>query len=251
VSKILSDTAIPNTAMVFAAGFGTRMRPLTENTPKSLIKVNGTPMIDYALNALAAAGVRRAIINTHYLSHQINEHVADRDAPQIHISHEAPEILETGGAIVKALALLGNDPFYVINTDTLWIDNQRPALLRLADMWDPKKMDALLLLSQVDEAIGYEGKGDFNLTNNSVLQRSVNGNQCSFVYSGVMIIKPELFKQCEEKPFSIFKDFLFKDSKYNSENGEMPKLYGLAHDGKWLHVGTPDAIKLAEDAINA
>ena len=248
--RMTVNSNIPQTAMVFAAGFGTRMRPITNNIPKPLVKVNGKPMLDYALDALAEVGVEKAVVNTHYLAGQIAEHVEGRKNPQIIISHESPTILETGGGIVNALPLLGDKPFYVINTDTLWVDNGKPALLRLAEFWNPAKMDALLLLAKVATAVGYDGSGDFNLLPDGILQRNLNTSACEFVYSGVMIIKPEIFHGLDAKPFSIFRDFLFKKPEYNSENGAMPRLYGLAHEGKWLHVGTPDAIKLAEYAIN-
>lgn len=246
----MPDNAIPKTAMVFAAGFGTRMRPITDKIPKALVKVHGKPMIDCALDCLAEIGVARAVVNTHYLAGQIEAHVSGRKHPKVIISNESPIILETGGGIVQALPLLGNEPFYVTNTDTLWVDKGRPALLRLAEMWNEKEMDALLLLARVETAVGYDGKGDFNMLPDGILQRNLNGGACEFVYSGVMIIKPEIFKSCAAEPFSIFRDFLFKQKKYNNSDGSMPRLYGLPHEGKWLHVGTPDAIKLAEDAIN-
>lgn len=236
--------------MVFAAGFGMRMRPLTNNTPKALIKVNGKAMIDYALDALARAGVKRAVVNTHYLADQIQEHVVERKSPQIFISHEAPNILETGGGIVNALPLLGDKPFYIINTDTFWIDKTQSALERLATEWNPVKMDALFLLAKIDEAIGYEGKGDFDLLPDGMLKRNKNKQPHEFVYSGFMIIKPEVFKGRIAEPFSFTGDLLLKEPKYNREDGAMPRLYGVVHDGKWLHVGTPDAIKMAEDAIS-
>lgn len=236
-------------AMVFAAGFGKRMRPLTNNTPKALIKVNGKAMIDYALEALAGVGVARAVVNTHYLAEQITEHLVGRKKPEVFISNEIPNILETGGGIVKALPLLGKDPFYIVNTDTLWVDKTQPALLRLASSWNPAQMDALFLLAKIDEAVGYSGKGDFDLLPDGMLQRNKNNPNYKFVYSGFMIIKPEIFKDKKAEPFSFTADFLLKDPKYNREDGAMPRLYGVVHDGKWLHVGTPDAIKIAEDVI--
>ncbi len=240
---------IIDTAMVFAAGFGTRMRPLTNTIPKPLVKINGKAMLDHILDKLAHAGVNRAVINTHYLADQINQHVSSRKNPEILISHETT-ILETGGGIMHAMKLLGDKPFYVINTDTLWTDGQDAAISRLRSSWNPDKMDALLLLAEVKTAIGYDGKGDFDLLPDGTLQRPTGKNICQFVYCGIMIIKPEIFKNCETKPFSIFKDFLFKEPQYNTETGAMPRLHGLKHDGKWLHVGTIDAIKLAEEALN-
>lgn len=239
-----------DTAMVFAAGLGTRMRPITNNLPKCLVKVKGKAMLDYVLESLADAGVSRAVVNTHYLPEMVDAHLAERKKPQILISHETPIILETGGGIVNALPLLGDKPFYTINTDTLVVDEETPALTRLANAWNPDKMDALLLLARKDKAVGYDGKGDFNLLPDGTLARNKNGGG-DYIYSGLMIVKPEVFRHCENKPFSIFRDYLFKEPKYNNEDGSMPRLCGLVHEGKWLHVGTPDAIKLAEDAMTS
>lgn len=248
--KMSPDVTKPDTAMVFAAGLGTRMRPITNNLPKCLVKVNGKALLDYVLDSLADSGVSKAVVNTHYLAEMVEEHLKSRKSPQILISHETPHILETGGGIVKARPLLGNKAFYTVNTDTLVIDDKIPALKKLAAEWDPVKMDALLLLVRMDKAVGYDGNGDFNLLPNGLLQRQSGGGG-EFIYSGLMIIKPELFQGLEEKPFSIFRDYIFKDKKYNNEDGSMPRFYGLVHEGKWLHVGTPEAIGLAEDALRS
>ncbi len=247
----MPDVNIPDTAMVFAAGFGTRMRPITNNIPKSLVKVAGKTLLDYSLDALVEAGIKKAVVNTHYLADLISQHLAGRKDIEIKISHESPIILETGGGIVQALPLLGQKPFYVTNTDTFWIDKDKPALLRLAENWNPEKMDALLLLADIKGAIGYDGKGDFDLMPDGRLKRNKDGGACKFIYSGLMIIKPKIFHGCEPEPFSIFRDFLFKEEKYNNEDGSMPRIYGVVHNGTWLHVGTPDVIKLAEDVIGS
>ncbi len=247
-SKVAPQNRI-STAMVFAAGLGTRMRPITNTMPKCLVKVNGKALIDYVLDSLAASGVSRAIVNTHYLAEMVAEHVETRQNPKIIISHETPTILETGGGIVNALPILGDTPFYTINTDTLVIDDGEPALQRLSKAWDPIKMDALLLLAKMDKVVGYDGNGDFNLGENGIIKRNKDGGG-DFVYSGLMIIKPEVFKNLECKPFSLFRDHIFKDKKYNNDDGTMPRMYGLVHEGKWLHIGTPEAIGQAEDALN-
>ena len=244
----MPDFRIPETAMVFAAGFGTRMRPITNTMPKALVPVCGRPMLDHILDKLSDTGVKKAVVNTHYLADMINTSVADRAEPKIFISHETPQILETGGGIVNALPLLGDKPFYVMNTDTLLVEHGQPALLRLAETWDPGKMDALLLLAKVTGAVGYDGNGDFDLLPGGILKRNKGGGG-EYVYSGIMLIKPEIFQNQEIKPFSIFRDFLFKKPEYNSEDGQMPRLYGIVHNGKWLHVGTPEAIAQAEEAI--
>lgn len=241
----------PNTAMVFAAGFGTRMRPITDTIPKALVKVHGKPLLDYALDKLEENKVTNAVINTHYLAEQIESHIVGRQKPHIFISHEAPTILETGGGIVQALPLLGNEPFFIINTDTVWIDKGTTCLSRLSQNWNPDEMDALFLLANKEGAIGYDGKGDFDLMPDGMLKRNKNGGGGEFVYSGYMIIKPEVFAGCKAEPFSFTGGLLFKNPKYNREDGAMPRLHGIVHDGLWLHIGTPEAIKLSENAIDS
>ena len=151
----------PHTAMVLAAGFGVRMRPITDRIPKPLVAVSGKPLLDHVLDKLAEAGVTRAIVNVHHLSEQIVSHVAPRTAPQVTISDEREQILGTGGAVVKALPLLGSEPFFHLNADTMWIDGVRSNLGRLADAFDPDAMDILLLMAPTANSIGYKGAGDY------------------------------------------------------------------------------------------
>jgi MurNAc alpha-1-phosphate uridylyltransferase len=156
-------TTIPQTAMVLAAGFGQRMRPLTDKMPKPLVQVAGKPLIDHVLDRLADAGVTRAVVNVHYLAEQIERHVATRARPQVTISDERGVLLDTGGGVVKALPLLGDAPFFHINSDTIWIDRVKPNLTRLAEHFNDGTMDALLLLAPSAGSIGYDGRGDFSM----------------------------------------------------------------------------------------
>jgi MurNAc alpha-1-phosphate uridylyltransferase len=144
----------PRTAMVLAAGFGERMRPLTERMPKPLIAVAGRPLIDHVLDRLAAAGIERAVVNVHYLADMIERHLKERAAPRIVISDERDKLLDTGGGVVKALPAIGAEPFIHVNSDTIWIDGVKPNLERLAEAFDPATMDALLLLAPVADSIG-------------------------------------------------------------------------------------------------
>ena len=160
----------PKLAMVLAAGFGKRMRPITDTLPKPLVQVNGEAMLDRILDRLAEAGVKKAVVNLHHLGGAIETHLAERKAPEILFSPE-PEILETGGGVKKALPLLGKEPFFVINGDVLWLDGRSSALRRLAESWDGRRMDCLLLLHQCVFAYGYEGMGDFFLDPVGVVRR--------------------------------------------------------------------------------
>lgn len=231
----------PTAAMVLAAGFGTRMRPLTERMPKPMVPVAGKPLIDHALDKLAAAGVARAVVNVHYLPEQIIAHVAGRDRPAITISDERDVILGTGGAVVKALPHLGAAPFFHLNADTLWIDGVKPNLARLAQAFDPARMDVLLLLAPTAGSIGYHGNGDFTMEASGRLVRRKEREVVPFVYAGVAILTPQLFADVPLGEFSL--NDLFDRAR------DSGRLHGLRIDGTWMHVGTPDAIGAAEKAF--
>jgi MurNAc alpha-1-phosphate uridylyltransferase len=231
----------PETAMILAAGLGERMRPLTDKKPKPLVDVAGKPLIGHVLDKLQDAGVEQAVINVHYLADLIEERLGSRKQPRVIFSDERRQLLNTGGGIVKALPRLGAGPFYLVNSDSIWIDGVRQNLLRLAENFDPARMDALLLLAPSATSIGYSGRGDFAMTPDGRLRARAEREVVPFVYSGVAILSPALFKNAPEGAFSLTKLF--------DRASEAERLYGLRLDGVWMHVGTPDAIALAEDAI--
>lgn len=233
----------PRTAMVLAAGLGTRMRPLTDTIPKPLVKVAGRALIDHVLDKLATAGVKTVVVNVHHLADQIERHLAGRKKPRIAISDERGLLLDTGGAVVKALPLLGDEPFFHVNSDTLWADGAEPNLTRLAQAFDAKTMDALLLLAPAKGSIGYGGSGDFSLHADGRLVARVEGSQAPLVYAGVAILAPALFQNAPEGAFSLTVLFARAAAK--------GRLHGLRLDGLWMHVGSPDAIAKAEAAIAA
>jgi MurNAc alpha-1-phosphate uridylyltransferase len=233
----------PTKAMVLAAGLGLRMRPLTDHMPKPLVPVAGQPLLDHVLDKLADAGVTEAIVNVHYLPDQIIDHVATRERPRVTISDERDLVLGTGGAVVKALPLLGAEPFYHLNADTMWIDGVRPNLARLAEAFDPARMDILLLMAPTANSIGYSGKGDYAMLTEGALRRRKENQVVPFVYAGVAILSPALFTDAPAGEFSLTKLF-------DSAN-EQERLFGLRMDGVWMHVGTPDAVRAAEDAFLA
>jgi MurNAc alpha-1-phosphate uridylyltransferase len=233
----------PKTAMVLAAGFGERMRPLTDKKPKPLVEVAGKPLIEHVLDKLADAGVATAVVNVHYLADMIEKRLAGRKDPRIVISDERKHLLNTGGGIVKARPLIGAAPFYLINSDSLWIDGVRGNLARLAENFDPARMDALLLLAPSTDSIGYAGRGDFAMTSDGRLRARAEREVVPFVYAGVAILSPSLFKNAPDGAFSLTRLF--------DRASEAERLFGLRIDGMWMHVGTPDAIALAEDAILA
>ena len=225
--------------MLFAAGLGTRMRPLTATTPKPLVRVAGRPLLDYAIDRLAAFGVSRIVINTHHLAEQVQAHVrALPSRAELCISHEDP-VLETGGGIVKALSLLGDGPFFSANSDTIWIDGIEPALSRLAHAYDPSRMDALLLLHPRHKAIGYSGPGNFALTDEGQLVRAA---QPPYVFTGLQVLHPRLFAHRRAEPFSL-RDLY---TAAEGARGALSRMFGLLHDGDWIHVGTLEELAQAE-----
>ena len=228
-------------AMVFAAGLGSRMRPLTDTIPKPLVKVGGKAMIDTLLDALAQAGVTEAVVNVHHLADQIETAMQARRAPKIIISDERSALLDQGGGLKKALPILGAQPFFICNTDAIWIEGPMSNLLRLRALWDPAKMDILLMVASTTTAVGVDWAGDFKMADDGRLSRRKEGEVVPFAYSGVGIIKPELIAAVKQDVFRLAPLFF--------EAAEKGRLYGMRLDGHWLHVGTMDAIALAEDVI--
>ncbi len=227
--------------MVLAAGLGKRMRPLTTTVPKPLIELGGRALIDHAIDRLEAAGVESVVVNIHYLPHLLRAHLARRRHPEILISDESEALLDTGGGIAKALPLLGDEPFYLLNSDTFWIEGARPNLRWLAGSWSDEAMDALLMLAPTVRAVGYRGHGDFRMDPAGRLSRRPEREVVPFAYAGAAILHPRLFAGCPEGRFSL--NLVF-DRAIEAE-----RLYGVRMDGLWLHVGTPESIGEAELSI--
>jgi MurNAc alpha-1-phosphate uridylyltransferase len=227
--------------MVLAAGFGTRMRPLTDTRPKPLVEVAGRALIDHVLDRLSEAGVERAVVNVHHFADLMEAHLKRRMRPQIVVSDERGLLLGTGGGVVKALPQLGEAPFFHLNSDTIWIDGARPNLGRLAEAFDPARMDALLLLAPAEGSIGYAGKGDFIMASDGALRPRGEDGSAPFVYAGAAIVAPALFKNAPQGEFSLTD--LFRRA------AGAGRLRGLSLEGLWMHVGTPEAIAPAEAAI--
>ena len=236
-------TAIPPCAMILAAGLGTRMRPLTDAMPKPLVPVGGKPLINHVLDRLAAVGVETAVVNVHHFADQIEQHLKPRRAPRIIISDERADVLGTGGGVVKALPRLGPAPFFLVNSDTLWIDGVKSNLERLADAFRPDQMDALLLLAPTATSVGYTDRGDFTMAPDGRLRRRPEREVVPFVYAGIAILSPTLFRDAPAGAFALTQLF--------DRAIERERLYGLRLDGVWMHVGTPEAVAAAEAAILA
>lgn len=231
----------PTRAMIMAAGLGTRMRPLTLTRPKPLVEVAGKAMIDHAIDRLKAAGVTQFVVNLHYMADMLQDHLKKRTDVEIIFSDETEGLLGTGGGIVKALHYFGGDPFFVHNSDTLWIEGYGVALDRMTALWDETRMDALLLLAPLIGSMGYEGRGDFLMDAAGHLSRVPTGRVSPFAYPGVQIVHPRLFDNAPEGTFSV--NILWDRAI------EQGRLFGQRLEGMWMHVGTPQAVKEAEEKI--
>ena len=237
------DAMIPKRAIVLAAGLGTRMRPYNGHIPKPLVPLGGKSLIDYGLDRLAAVGVERAVVNVHHLADALEHHLAPRTRPQIVISDERGALLGTGGGVAKALPQLGDAPFFLVNSDTVWLDGREPNFARLAAAFDPAAMDALLLLAPAVDSVGYAGRGDFAMLPDGRLRRRNEDEVVPFVYAGAAMLSPALFAEAPSGAFSL--TLLFDRA------GKNGRLFGLRLDGVWMHVGTPEAVAAAEATLAA
>ena len=233
---------IPYKAMVLAAGLGTRLKPVTDTLPKALVQVDNRALIDHALDRLEAVGVGEVVVNTHYLAEQLQAHLSGRKSPVLQISHE-DDLLDTGGGIAKALPLLGDDPFLAVNADAFWLNGPYDALQRMAHTWDDDTMDGLLLLHSTVEAYGYTGLGDFCAPlGDGVLTRRLEGEVSPWLFTGIQMLHPRLFKTAPDGAFSL--NLLYDRA---IESG---RLLGVVHDGEWFHVGTPQGLEEAENYMH-
>ena len=231
-------STMPHTAMLLAAGLGTRMRPLTDTVPKPLVELAGRPMLHRLLDVLCDAGVERAVVNVHHLAGQVEAALAGRDDIEITISDETEQLLETGGALAKARPLLGDGPVFILNTDALWAPGDTGPLEALAGAFDPARMDECLLLANTDRCLGYHGPGDFHRAETGVLSRREEGGHAPFAYAGVRIASPRNFEALPIEPFSANRIW---DGALSAG-----RLHGLALERFWLHVGDPQALEDAE-----
>ncbi len=229
-------------AMVMAAGLGTRMRPLTDDRPKPLITVGGKTLIDHSLDRLVAAGVEMAVINLHYRAQMLKDHLDQRRDIEIRYSSEDDALLDTGGGVVKALAHFQDEPFFILNSDSLWVEGYSAALPTLAQLWDDTRMDGLLLLAAMVSALGYEGwRGDFRLSSIGNVSRVPDRIVSPFAFPGVQLVHPRLFA---DPPAPAFSTNIVWNRAIAKE-----RLYGARLDGVWLHVGSPQARDDAENFL--
>ena len=226
--------------MVFAAGLGTRMRPITNHIPKPLVEIGGRTMLDHMLDRLAEGGVTRAIVNVHHLADQIETHLNGRTRPQIVISDERAKLLDQGGGIRKVLPLIGDADFFICNTDAVWLEGPHSTIAAMREAWRPDEMDILLLVAATSGSVGVDWPGDFHMAPDGRLTKRAEREVSAFVYAGVGIVKASLFKDAQGDVFRL--------APYFFRAAEAGRLRGLRLNGQWLHVGTPEAIEEAERA---
>ena len=231
-----------STAMVLAAGLGTRMRPAALDRPKPLVPLAGRPLIDPVIARLEAAGVARIVVNVHHRADQIEQHLAAcQRRSRIVISDERERLLDTGGGVKKALGLLGRDGFIVHNSDSVWLEPHGSNIARLKAAWDPAKMDCLLLLALSSASVGYEGRGDFSLDGEGRIRRRRENEVVPFVYTGVQILHPRSFDATPEGAFS--NNLVWNQAILAG------RAYGIRMDGLWMHVGSPVELGAAEAVL--
>jgi MurNAc alpha-1-phosphate uridylyltransferase len=240
-SNSLGENSILS-AIVLAAGFGVRMKPITNNTPKPLVKVRNQTLIDYVLDRLKDGGVNLVVVNLHYLGQQIEDHLIHRKDPKITFSWEKEKPLETGGGVKAALPRSWDTPFWVVNSDSIWLNGSTDAMGRMASIWDDEKMDGLLLLHSTVEAYGYVGNGDFNVDPNGIVTRKTEHEVVPWLFTGVQILHPRLFVDSPDGSFSL--------NQVYDQAIERERLYGVVHDGEWFHVGTLEGLAQIEGYMN-
>ena len=240
-----SPARIPRSAIVLSAGLGKRMRPLTDTLPKPLVRVAGKPLIDWGLDALARAGTYRAVVNVHYLPDALERHVMERGTPRVIVSDEREQLLDSAGGIVKALPALGDEPFFILNADTFWIDGATDNLKALAAAFDPARMDMLILTARPDQATGHSGSIDFIMDAGGRLVRAAGAREEArrdgVIYAGAAIVDPAVFAGAAAEPHGL--------NPYFDRLIAADRMFGHPLDGSWITVGTPDAIAPAEAAV--
>lgn len=217
------------------------MRPLTLDTPKPMVKLDGKPLIDYTLQRLANLKVAPIVANVHYLPNILQQHLEATDIADVIIADERAELLDTGGGAYANLDILGPHPFFILNSDSLWIDDGRDNLVALLEAWEDDRMDCLMLLASTTGSLGYSGSGDFNMAADGCLTRRTPGEHAAFVHTGCCLIHPRSFASAPEGPFSL--NLLWDEALANK------RLFGVALNGLWMHIGTPEALQAAEEKL--
>ncbi|MFN8946447.1 MAG: nucleotidyltransferase family protein [Alphaproteobacteria bacterium] len=237
-------TRRPSHAMIMAAGLGTRMRPLTNDRPKPLITVDGRTLLDHAIDRLKSVGVNTFVVNVHYKGEMVIDHLKGRSDATFIIQDERDRILDTGGALKRALPHFGREPFFTHNSDSIWLESWGSNLERMIQQWDERRMDCLMLLAATHSSLGYDGAGDFTMDAEGRLARRQAPRLAPFAWPGVQIIDPQLVARSPA-------DDVFSTNRLWDIAIEEGRLYGIRLDGKWMHIGTPEARVEAEALLSS
>ncbi len=237
------SVAMPDRAMILAAGLGSRMRPLTDDRPKPLVRLMGRPLIDHLLDEFTEARISKLVVNLHYCADLLETHLRQHHGFDIRFSDERDALLDTGGGVRQALPLLGLSPFFILNTDSLWAGTRISPLKLLAQSWRDEDMDCLLLLARCEGAIGYDGVGDFYLQDDGRVLRRGSSPSVEYAHTGVCLIHPRLFAGSPEGAFSM--NLIWDRALANR------RLFGAELTGQWMHIGDPAAIREAETWLSA
>lgn len=230
--------------MIMAAGLGTRMRPLTNDRPKPLITVDGRTLLDHAIDRLKSVGVSTFVVNVHYKGEMVIDHLKGRSDATFIIQDERDRILDTGGALKRALPHFGREPFFTHNSDSIWLESWGSNLERMIQQWDERRMDCLMLLAATHSSLGYDGAGDFTMDAEGRLARRQAPRLAPFAWPGVQIIDPQLVARSPA-------DDVFSTNRLWDIAIEEGRLYGIRLDGKWMHIGTPEARVEAEALLSS
>lgn len=231
-----------DTAMVLAAGLGTRMAGAGNGLPKPLVRLNGKALIDHVLDRHVEAGIERVVVNVHHKADLFEAHLEGRQNPRIEISNERGTLLDTGGGVKAALPRLGSGAFLIHNADSVWIEGVGSNLARLVEAWDDAQMDCLMLLALGSQSVGYQGRGDFDFdTNGRIRRRGAGQKLVPFAFAGVSMAHPRLFDGSPDGAFSL--------NAVWDKAIAAGRAYGLRMEGTWMHVGSPDALAQAEQRL--
>ena len=231
-----------NTAMIMAAGKGTRMMPLTADRPKPLVEVGGVALLDHVLDHLRDAGVGKIVVNAHYRADQVESHLAAHATDfDVSISDERDLLRDTGGGLVQALPMISDDPFICVNADNWWTNDGQNAISRLMAHWDAARMDVLMLLVPLATAYNSQGIGDFNMDADGRLSRRVGDAPAPYVWTGIQLLSKKLIV---DPPSDVFSTNVFWDRAIAEG-----RCMGLVHEGMWFDVGYPAAITATEERL--
>jgi len=231
-----------NTAMIMAAGKGTRMMPLTADRPKPLVEVGGVALLDHVLDHLRDAGVGKIVVNAHYLADQVEAHLAAHATDfDVSISDERELLRDTGGGLVQALPMISDDPFICVNADNWWTNDGQNAISRLMAHWDAARMDVLMLLVPLATAYNSQGIGDFNMDADARLSRRVGDAPAPYVWTGIQLLSKKLIV---DPPSDVFSTNVFWDRAIAEG-----RCMGLVHEGMWFDVGYPAAIAATQERL--